>query len=74
MNDTELNARHARRLAAEDRYLGRLEKAEKKAMPLIGELCREGQTVYYVVLRNGKTKEADSPYKLTDFLRRNKYI
>lgn len=74
MTDHELEARHKRRLAAEDRYLARMEDAEVKAEKLIGELCREGQTVYYVNLTNGKTKESGNFFVLVDYLRRNKYI
>lgn len=75
----QLDTRELRRLRAEDRYLTRLEKLEKKAAPLIGELCREGQTVYYVNLANnrgftGKTKESNSHTELVNYLIRNKYV
>lgn len=74
MNDAELNARHSRRLHAEDLFLERQEKLEKKAAPLIGELCRNGQTVYYINLANGKVKESTKQHVLVEYLRRNNYI
>lgn len=80
MNDTELDARQNRRWAAEDRMLGRIEQAEKKAEALIGELCRDGKTVYYINLTDrrgchtGKTKESHNFFLLVEYLRRNKYI
>jgi hypothetical protein len=39
----------------------------------IGQLCRDGKTVFYINLRNGKTKEGH-PAILTDFLFRNGYV
>jgi hypothetical protein len=80
MNDNELDARQTRRFAAEDRFLGRMERAEEKAAKLIGELCREGRAVYYVNVTDrfgqptGKVKESTNFYVLVEYLRRNKYI
>jgi len=78
--ERQMEARQARRMKAEDRFLGRQEKLEAKAAPLIGELCREGAEVYYINVldRNGKptgkTKESSSYYELVEYLIRNKYI
>ena len=40
---------------------------------LIGQLIRDGKTVFYINLRNGKTKE-DHPALLTNYLIRNNYV
>lgn len=81
--EQQLDAREARRLAAEHRYLTRLEKLEKlegAAEALVGRLCREGRTVFYINLtdRNGRPtgriKESDSVYELIAYLIRNKYV
>jgi len=74
-----LDARHSRRLAAEDRYLTRQEKKEAEADALIGELERGGRTVYYInqVDRRGRFtgKIIEGPYyKLVEYLIRNNYI
>lgn len=78
--DQELDTRELRRHRAEHRYLCRLEMLEKLAEPLVGELCREGRTVYYINLADshgqltGKTKESGSEYELISYLIRNKYV
>jgi len=75
--EQDLDTRELRRLRYEDRYLVRLEKLEAKAEPLVGEVMREGKTVYYVnllPLRRGKVKESYSHSELVDYLIRNKYI
>lgn len=72
--DRQTDANHNRRMANETRYLNRLEKLEAQAEELIGELCRDGKTVYYITLRNGKTKESHSFSALVDFLTRNHYV
>jgi len=72
--DRHLEARHARRLAAEDRYLARRERLEAKAEPMIGELCREGTTVYYVWPQGGRYRESASETELIEFLIRRGYV
>lgn len=69
-----LDIRDARRCAEERRYLCRLESLEKKAEPMIGELCREGRAVYYCYPVGGKYFE--SPYRLdvANYLIRNRYV
>jgi hypothetical protein len=77
--ERRLDAREARRLKAEDRFLGRLERREAQAERLIGELCREGRAAFYINLRDrsgrltGKTKEA-APGELIAYLLRNNYV
>jgi len=70
--DQQLDAWQSRRLAAEDRFLTRIEKREAIASRMIGELCREGRTVYYVWPIGGKYREGDYP-SLLAFLLRNRY-
>lgn len=65
------NARQARRMAAEDRYLARLEKQEAAADMMIGELA-SGK--YYVWPAGGKYRESASKYELVTFLIRNRYV
>lgn len=71
--DQQLNASHNRRLAAEHRYLCRLEKLEAKAKPMVGELCREGRTIYYAFPVGGRYFESISHTAVVDYLIRNKY-
>lgn len=73
-DDELLDARYARREKATDRYLTRLEKKEARARRHIGELCRDGQTVYYISLPTVKYREATSEQVLIDFLVRNHYV
>lgn len=71
------DTKQLRRMRSEDRFLTKLERLEKQAFPLIGELCREGKTVYYVnclPLHSGKTRESLCQYELVEFLIRNKYV
>lgn len=68
----QLEASQNRRMAAEDRYLKRLEKREAAAERMIGELCKEGKTVYYVWPVGGKYKEGTQG-ELIAFLIRNNY-
>lgn len=78
--DELMDGRQLRRMKAEDRFLTRLEKQEAAAEALVGELCREGTTVYYINLKTrdgnftGKTRESASSYELTDYLIRNHYV
>lgn len=67
------DANHNRRMANEGRYLARLERLELQALPMIGELCREGRTVYYVYPDGGRYREGTRT-ELIAFLIRNKYV
>ena len=73
-DEAYLDGREIRRFKLEERAVERLDRQEAKADPLIGELCREGRTVYYVVQSNGKIRESAVRYELVDFLVRNRYI
>lgn len=67
--DTQLNATQARRLAAQDRYLTRLEKREAAAEKMIGELS-SGKC--YVFPVGGKYREG-SRAELVSYLIRRGY-
>lgn len=72
-----LEVRHHR---ADDRAIAKAERLEPKALELVGELCREGKTVYYINIKNsagrntGKTKESANRWDLVEYLIRNKYV
>lgn len=81
--ERHIDARQARRMHAEDRYLGRQEKREAAAYQMVGELCREGQAVFYINVRNmrgaltGATREFTGPMgfgEAVNFLIRNHYV
>jgi hypothetical protein len=72
--ERDLEARQSRRMHAESRYLSRLERLENKALPMVGELCRNGQKVYYVWPRGGRYRESNSQSELIDFLIRRGYV
>jgi hypothetical protein len=71
---------HAARLANQDRAAER-QWARSASQPtrdeaftrFIGQLTRDGKTVFYINLRNGKTKEGH-PAALIDYLFRNDYV
>ena len=56
-----LNAREARRVTEEDRYLARFEKREAAAETMIGMLIREGKEVYYVSPPERARKKSSDP-------------
>ncbi|MGN6701472.1 MAG: hypothetical protein ACTHKB_00735 [Burkholderiaceae bacterium] len=70
--EKQLEARQSRRMASEDRYLARLDKREAEAETMIGELCREGKTVFYVYPVGGRYREGTRA-ELVAFLLRNHY-
>lgn len=67
--EQQLNALQSRRLAAQDRFLSRIERREEKAAELIGELAG-GR--FYVFPVGGKYREG-SRAELISFLLRNNY-
>ena len=54
----------------------RLRLRQREAEALVGQLCREGKTVYYITLlpRRGKYKESASRHELVEYLLRNNYV
>lgn len=77
--ERELSAKSNRRVACEDRAIRRIERREESAERLIGELCRDGRTVFYINLRDrngratGKIREG-SRHDLISYLLRNRYV
>lgn len=67
--EQQLNAREARRLAAQDRFLARIEKREAEAEKMIGELS-SGKCYVWPV--GGKYREGTRS-ELVAFLIRNNY-
>lgn len=61
-------------MAAEHRYLCRQEVLELKAAPMVGELCRDGATVYYCWPAGGRYFESPSHSQVVDYLIRNRYV
>ena len=72
--DELLEVKNIARLRREDKMLTRLEKLENNAKHMVGELMREGRTVYYIWPVGGKYRESESSYELVEFLIRNKYV
>lgn len=68
------DSREKRRFKAEDRAYDRMTAETDNCEYLIGELCREGNTVYYIFTRSGKTKEFISKVEAQDYLIRNGYV
>jgi len=68
-----IEAKHIAHFRREDKMLGKIEKLENKAEQMVGELMREGQTVYYIWPAGGKYREG-SRTDLISFLIRNKYV
>ena len=71
--ERQLEATQTRRMAAEGRYLARLEERERAAEAMIGELCREGREVFYVFPVGGTYREGTRG-DLIRFLIRNSYV
>jgi hypothetical protein len=75
-----MEAKLARRFKAEGRWLARLEKLVPAAEAIIGQLCREGRTIFYINGRtangsfNGRVHEFTNSGAATDFAIRNHYV
>ncbi|MGQ3054729.1 MAG: hypothetical protein ACT6S0_23325 [Roseateles sp.] len=68
----QLAGNQSRRMAAEDRYLERMERRELAAERQIGELVREGRQLLYIWPQGGKYREG-TRIDLVAFLIRNHY-
>lgn len=68
--DSRQNARFAREERACDKYSRQSDKCDR----LIGELIREGKTIYYIVTVRGQIKEDCRRMNLINFLIRNQYV
>jgi hypothetical protein len=83
-NDPDGNRQNAyrakRRVAAEDRYLDKLERLVKLAEPLVGHLQGEKGFRYYINVRSaagrltGAIREFASEGLAIDYLIRNRYV
>ena len=78
-----MDARQNARMKADDKFLTREERRGNEAERLVGELCREGKTVYYINIAKadgtltGKTKEFAGPLgwgQAISYLTRNNYV
>lgn len=67
--DQQLTRNEKRHYAADDRYLSKWDTAET----MVGELCRDGQQVFYV-FPTGKKYREGLKGDLIDFLIRNRYV
>ncbi len=68
----QLAGNQSRRMAAEDRYLERIERRELAAERQLGELVRDGRKLLYIWPQGGKYREG-SRTDLVAFLIRNHY-
>lgn len=81
--DERMDARQAQRMKAEDKFLAIEERRGREAEGLVGELCREGSTIYYINHRNrqgrltGRTVEFAGFHGWSEaisYLMRNRYV
>lgn len=72
--ERDLEIRELRRLRADARWIDKMDRRERDAAPMIGELCRDGRTVYYVRPAGGRYRESGSYTDLVGYLARNGYI
>ena len=63
----EGNRNNARRGRAEREAERRLDREDCK-VALLGQLCREGQTIYYAYTPGGQYRESSDPYKLIRYV------
>jgi hypothetical protein len=68
-----LDGRQSRRMKNEDAAIARGDRQYDAAINMIGELCRDGKTVYYVSPAGGRYREG-TRVELVDFLIRNKWV
>lgn len=74
MNEEErFEARDRARWKADDKAYARLCRRMDKAENQIGELCRDGQQVFYVFPVGGKYHEGTQA-SLIDYLIRNRFV
>jgi hypothetical protein len=71
-DEARLDTKELRRLNADAKAHNELTRREANAETMIGALCREGRTVYYVVIRPGRYREG-TKHDLIAFLIRNRY-
>lgn len=69
----QLEGNQNRRMASQSRFLSTIDSREEQAEAMLGQLVREGQTVYYVMPQGGKYREGGR-LELVAFLIRNNYV
>lgn len=69
--ERHLEARELRRFRAEERAVKKIDRQLARADQLIGELVRDGKTIYYAMRANGRIREETNRLALVDFLIRN---
>jgi hypothetical protein len=78
--EQETETRDRRRCKADDRWIARMDKRLNEAAHLVGEIIREGVTVFYINVRSkaggltGKTREFANYGTAVGFLVRNRYV
>ena len=72
-DDERADGRMLRRFKAEERAIDKMDRQFEAADEMIGELCRNGQPVFYVYPAGGKYREG-TRFELTQFLIRNRYV
>lgn len=71
--EREIESKALRRARSDEKFITQLDRAMKRADKLIGEINRDGQTVYYCWPQGGRYREG-SHFDLSMFLIRNKYV
>jgi hypothetical protein len=62
------------RQSTQNRLLARLERLERQAAPMIGELVRGGATVFYAFPAGGRYFESQSHTAVVDYLVKNGWV
>ena len=68
-----LEGRDKRRHTIDAKAEAKLDRQYDKAEIMVGEVCREGKTVYYIYPIGGRYREGPK-HELVDFLIRNRYV
>jgi hypothetical protein len=72
--EAQLETKQLRRMRHEDKILNKQERLELLANEQIGELCREGKTIYYSWPQGGRYYENASWSAVADRLIRNGWV
>lgn len=74
--DQQVNGNENRRTANQNRAYDRWDRLSAKidSLCLIGQLCREGKTVYYFFPAGGKYKESNSEVEIMDYIIKQGYV
>lgn len=78
--EAQFDRNERRREASNNRAWDKLGRQQSEAEHLVGELCREGATVFYINVRSkagrltGATREFATKFDAVHFLIRNRYV